>query len=45
MSFMIFAVFTAVGSETEKANAYLENTPIAVMYSHNLHLAVFLALG
>ena len=35
MSFMTFAVFTAVGHETEYAKAYLENTSIAViMFSY-----------
>ena len=30
MSMLTFAVFTAAGSETGYANAYLENTSIAV---------------
>ena len=45
MSIMTFAMFTAVWLETGYANAYLENTSIAVMIFSYPHLAVILAIG
>ena len=45
MSILTFAVLTVVGLETGYANAYLENTSIAVMKVSKPRWAVILAIG